>query len=71
MKKEYIEPNVKISQLESDGLMDTFSLPTTGEVEDPSVGQSNEQIWYDDWDVGESYEQDESFIRKHPTSYLW
>jgi hypothetical protein len=39
MKKTYIKPIIEISSLHIECLLESFSLPKTGEVDDPSFGQ--------------------------------
>lgn len=48
MKKIYIIPRIKMQYIESEELMDTFSLPKTGNVDDPSVGNAKESTFEDE-----------------------
>ena len=41
MKRKYIKPNTILDFI-STNIMDTFSLPTTGIIDNPSLGQANE-----------------------------
>lgn len=38
----YIKPKTKMVSFVEDSLMDVISLPTTGQVDDPSFGQAKE-----------------------------
>lgn len=42
MKRKYIKPSTTLDKLLTDYLMESFSLPTTGVVNDPTFGQANE-----------------------------
>ena len=54
MKRKYIKPSTTLDKLLTDYLMESFSLPTTGVVNDPTFGQANEnslpevRIWDDE-----------------------
>ncbi len=41
MKRVYFSPVVKVKRFECQYFMDKFSLPRTGEIDTPSVGQVN------------------------------
>ena len=73
MKKEYKRPIAKISNFECNGFMDTFSLPTTGEVEDPSFGQANEiGGWDEDNEVNcIGIWEDEYSTKKNKYPSIW
>lgn len=42
MKKTYITPSIKVAFALTEQIMETISIPTTGHVDNPSMGQSNE-----------------------------
>jgi len=46
MKKIYIKPESYNFNLQLECYMETFSLPKTGEVDDPSVGQGKSRADY-------------------------
>ena len=54
MKKTYITPSIKRVFVLSEQIMEKISIPTTGNVDDPSMGQTNEFST-----DGELFEEDE------------
>ncbi len=42
MKRKYIKPKITLDNLATNIIMDTFSLPNTGLINDPSLGQAND-----------------------------
>ncbi len=48
MKRKYIKPSTTLDKISTNYLMESFSLPTTGLVDDPSFGQSNDYSFDDD-----------------------
>ena len=52
MNKTYLKPKTKVIPVNLDCFMETFSLPTTGQVDDPSFGQAKESNGlFDDKDI--------------------
>jgi hypothetical protein len=50
--RPYITPETNISSLLEDSMMEVISLPTTGQVDDPSFGQAKEiNGLFDDKDI--------------------
>lgn len=56
--KIYIQPEIKLRYSVEDVLMEVISLPTTGQVNNPSSGQARE--FYDDL-----VEEETTFIKFH------
>ena len=55
MNKTYLKPATKVIPVNLDSFMETFSLPTTGQVDDPSFGQAKEiNGLYDDFIILDS-----------------
>ena len=42
MKKIYLEPGIKIASFAEEYLMEVISLPTTGSVDNQSIGEAKE-----------------------------
>ena len=62
MKRKYIKPNTTLDRwLTTDFIMDTFSLPNTGSLDDPSIGQAN----------GFSFEEDDDSDKNYPVYRVW
>ena len=55
MERKYIKPNITLDSLTTNFIMETFSLPTTGSLEDPSFGQANGYSFEDEDDSDNSY----------------
>ncbi|MBO4659105.1 MAG: hypothetical protein J5637_05735 [Prevotella sp.] len=61
MKRKYIKPNTTLDWLATNIIMDTFSLPNTGSLDDPSFGQAN----------GFSFEEDDDSDKNYPVYRVW
>ena len=59
MKKIYISPKIKLQFVKLEGLMETFSLPTTGNVDDPNVGNAREFTVDEEWNPWIKTESDQ------------
>lgn len=62
MKKHYIKPSVTLDIAVVNPMMETFSLPNTGSLDDPSFGQA----------CGFNFDEDEDESDKQlPTFHVW
>ena len=62
MKKQYIKPSITIDTIAVNPIMETFSLPNTGSLDDPSFGQA----------CGFNFDEDEEESDYHlPSFHVW
>ena len=61
MKRKYIKPKTTLDKLTTNIIMDTFSLPNTGSLDDPSFGQAN----------GFSFEDEDDSDKNYPIYRVW
>ena len=60
MKKQYIKPSVTLDIIVVNPMMESFSLPKTGSLDDPSFGQA----------CGFNFDEDES-DEQLPAFHVW